>query len=527
MIDIRFEHGGSRAFARSIRPPERSSFEPKRTFATVPKSNNEDNFVRLANWGIPWPRYFGPLNGVANPPSPLLRSLCAQQHSDVRNPGQLATLHPYDIKIMASGMYGAPNRNRLGKRSRLCQLYKKRQPKLRGSRLMPERGKPVLLISLLPRIRSSAFVLLIPVFLIATMLVTALNSHSAFAQAVVAPSCPQGYVLSGNNCVAGAPVPTCPRGYTFSNGQCTAVVRSSPSSPSGPSAGPWVFMVQKNLGLQSANELNGAAICTVRGSLSVPALNAFFQNNGMTYEPVLASSGGDARDKYLSNACDVIIADERSSAPALRSLTPAGAHMILPERLVGVGSAPIARPSLPSASPTPVRPVDLAVPLQSELKRIGCLGGRVDGVWGKGSRAALRKFAQRAGLNLGSQPSQNALNEARRRQPGFCPARVTPKRQKKAKRNRCGSGSVFLEGQCIPKSEVASYCGPGYTRSGTKCVQMGSSNPAPTQKVFRCNNKDYAFCKPRAQEYCEGDGSNSCLNRETKMCLREEIGCKP
>jgi len=42
----------------------------------------------------------------------------------------------------------------------------------------------------------------------------------AFAQAVVAPACPQGYVLSGNQCVLGAPTPSCPAGYTLSGGQC-------------------------------------------------------------------------------------------------------------------------------------------------------------------------------------------------------------------------------------------------------------------------------------------------------------------
>ena len=63
----------------------------------------------------------------------------------------------------------------------------------------------------------------------------------------------------------------------------------------------------------------------------------------------------------------------------------------------------------------------LAYPLQSELKRLGCLPGRVDGVWGRGSRAALRRFSRQARLRLGSEPSQNALNVARRTPSGYCP----------------------------------------------------------------------------------------------------------
>jgi len=55
------------------------------------------------------------------------------------------------------------------------------------------------------------------------------------------------------------------------------------------------------------------------------------------------------------------------------------------------------------AAPVPAPPVNLAYPLQTELKRLRCLRGAVDGVWGNGSRAALTNFLNRAGLaHLGS-----------------------------------------------------------------------------------------------------------------------------
>ena len=336
---------------------------------------------------------------------------------------------------------------------------------------------------LTPRITT----LLVPLFLVASMCLIAAISTSAQAQSV-APTCPQGYILSGNNCIKGAPVPTCPSGYILSGGQCISVVQPSPS---GPSNGPWVLIIQKSLGVRSANELDGATICTVAGTPSVPAITTYFQNNRMTYTPVSASSGSDARDKYLKGVCDVLIADDRSSAPALRSLTPAGAHMILPERLVAVGAAPPVQQSLPAPAPQ-VQPVNLAYPLQSELKRLGCLRGGVDGIWGNGSRTALRSFAQRAGLNLGSEPSQNALNEARRRQAGFCPVRVAPKRPKP---QGCRSGTVFLEGECIPKSQVQSFCGPGYTRRGSKCVSMAGQQQAAPRPKARCSAIKFAFTR--------------------------------
>ncbi len=295
----------------------------------------------------------------------------------------------------------------------------------------------------------------------------------------VAPTCPPGYTLSGNNCVKGAPAPSCPAGYTFSGGQCKAVVQPSPS---GPSTGPWVLIIRKALGVSSARELDGATICTVAGTPSVSAITSYFQNNRMAYEPLAASSGSDARDKYIKGACDVLIADDRSSAPALRSLTPAGAHIILPERLVAVGAAPTARPTRPAPA-TPVQPVNLALDLQRELKRIGCYTGGIDGDWGPGSQSALRRFSSQAGLRLGNQPSQNALNEALRTDPGYCqPVRKVPKRKKRKK----------------------------------KALNPDTCYPA-----------DWAFCKPRAIEGCEGEETPSCINRETRFCLREEIGCKP
>jgi len=161
----------------------------------------------------------------------------------------------------------------------------------------------------------------------------------------------------------------------------------------------------------------------VSGTPSVAAVTAYFQTNRMSFSPLAVGSGSVARDTYLKKACDVLIVDDRSSAPALRSLTPAGAHIILPEKLVAVAGAPPVR----RAAPAPRRPANLALPLQQELKRLGCLTGRVDGVWGGGSRSALNRFNNQIGTSYGSEPSQYVLDEARKRKNGFCaPVRAAP-----------------------------------------------------------------------------------------------------
>lgn len=117
-------------------------------------------------------------------------------------------------------------------------------------------------------------------------------------------------------------------------------------------------------------------------------------------------------------------------------LTSKGAYFktngILPPRAAPVPTAPPYNPQPQQpVYPQPQQPVyppnvaprptaNLAYPLQSELKRIGCLRGRVDGVWGRGSRAALRRFSRQARLRLGSEPSTGALNAARRSPAGYC-----------------------------------------------------------------------------------------------------------
>ena len=268
----------------------------------------------------------------------------------------------------------------------------------------------------------------------------------AIAQTVVAPSCPQGYELQGAQCVQAAPTR---RG------------------------GPWVVVTDRALGVRNATELDGAEICVVTGSRSEAALAAYFRTNGMSYGTVAVSSEHAAINGYLDERCDAFLVSDATADATVSDMDDSNNHMILPE-IIGRSSTVTPGTVTPTVT-VPTQPADLTYPLQAQLKRIGCLTGQVDGIWGNGSRAALGRFAQRSGLNLGTEPSQRALTEAQNRQAGYC-----PKPKKKA-----------------------------------------------IQNVYRCNNSDYAFCTPIAQEYCEGETGNSCLNLELSECLRNEIGCQP
>jgi hypothetical protein len=82
-------------------------------------------------------------------------------------------------------------------------------------------------------------------------------------------------------------------------------------------------------------------------------------------------------------------------------------------------------PASPSLLPQTAPPADniaLARTLQRELKRVGCLDGEADGVWGDQSRAALNRFARHANVSLaGDDPNVGVLDSVTARQARVCP----------------------------------------------------------------------------------------------------------
>ncbi len=59
----------------------------------------------------------------------------------------------------------------------------------------------------------------------------------------------------------------------------------------------------------------------------------------------------------------------------------------------------------------------------------------------------------------------------------YAPPKIKKKTYTKKKKSGCPGGTVWLEGQCIKKSEVTATCGPGYKRQGSKCVSRYPANP--------------------------------------------------
>lgn len=93
------------------------------------------------------------------------------------------------------------------------------------------------------------------------------------------------------------------------------------------------FMVPKNLGVESAFDLGGAAVCVTSGTTTELNMSDFFRQNNLEYNPRVFEDTDVVLDSYQSGQCDVFTND-RSQLAALRSaLENPDDHVILPETI--------------------------------------------------------------------------------------------------------------------------------------------------------------------------------------------------
>ena len=93
------------------------------------------------------------------------------------------------------------------------------------------------------------------------------------------------------------------------------------------------FMVPKDLGVSSAYELGGAAVCVTSGTTTELNLADFFRQNNLEYNPKVFEDTDVVLDAYKEGQCDVFTND-RSQLAALRTALPnPDDHVILPETI--------------------------------------------------------------------------------------------------------------------------------------------------------------------------------------------------
>ncbi len=93
------------------------------------------------------------------------------------------------------------------------------------------------------------------------------------------------------------------------------------------------FMVPRDLGVSSALELGGAAVCVTSGTTTELNMSDFFRQNNLEYNPQVFEDTDVVLEAYQEGQCDVFTND-RSQLAALRSALPNPQdHVILPETI--------------------------------------------------------------------------------------------------------------------------------------------------------------------------------------------------
>ncbi len=103
------------------------------------------------------------------------------------------------------------------------------------------------------------------------------------------------------------------------------------------------FMIRKDLGVTSANQLDGASVCIQTGTTTELNLADFFRANNMGFTPVVVEDSAEARQNYDQGACDVYTTDRSGLAAQRAVLQDPDAHMLLPEIISKEPLGPLVR----------------------------------------------------------------------------------------------------------------------------------------------------------------------------------------
>ncbi|WP_343563155.1 amino acid ABC transporter substrate-binding protein [Kiloniella sp. b19] len=91
------------------------------------------------------------------------------------------------------------------------------------------------------------------------------------------------------------------------------------------------FLVRKDLGVSSALELSGAAICTNTGTTTELNVTDYFRTNNLDFTLVAFEKADEVVAAYDAGRCDVYTTDVSGIAAQRTKMTDPAAHVVLPE----------------------------------------------------------------------------------------------------------------------------------------------------------------------------------------------------
>lgn len=103
------------------------------------------------------------------------------------------------------------------------------------------------------------------------------------------------------------------------------------------------FLIRKDLGVDSAKQLDGATICVLPGTTTEMNAADFFRANDMQWNPVVIENTSELNKAFFAGRCDALTSDS-SQLAAQRAVAPNPAnYKILPEIISKEPLAPVVR----------------------------------------------------------------------------------------------------------------------------------------------------------------------------------------
>jgi general L-amino acid transport system substrate-binding protein len=103
------------------------------------------------------------------------------------------------------------------------------------------------------------------------------------------------------------------------------------------------FMAHAELGAKSVEDLDGASVCVLAGSVTERYVADYFRARNMKFTPIAVEQEAQVPTVYESGRCDVMTHETPSLAIARRGFKDPDAHVILPEVIAKSYEAPLYR----------------------------------------------------------------------------------------------------------------------------------------------------------------------------------------
>jgi len=103
------------------------------------------------------------------------------------------------------------------------------------------------------------------------------------------------------------------------------------------------FMVTQGLGVKSARELDGAAVCILAGTTTELNLADYFRTQGMSYQPVVFDTGDQTVKGFEAGRCDVLTSDQSQLYGLRIKLANPKNAVVLPEVISKEPLGPVVR----------------------------------------------------------------------------------------------------------------------------------------------------------------------------------------